>query len=180
MSRLLILLTSIYIGLTGAAAAAEKNTPPLKATFNFKNIGSEKDIEIEIHDRSEYSIFMNFLLREPSHFSRLLDRYSTEDATHIGNILGAPRKNDSGQWIETGAPIKLIIKIYEQNNRREILSTTTEQPKTTPTYMGRTAELLRLHLEPGLYIIKIKYLNGSQELSSLKCNLIVSRSHHNK
>ncbi|MCA3033074.1 MAG: DUF5625 family protein [bacterium] len=163
----------------GAAESAPQ-VPPIEIPFNTKKIGEKYTFEVNVVEQLTYAVDVRFYITLPNKWSHLFDKESPEENKQLFKILGGARKNESGEWVEPGVPIKFRVQILQGKTQEIILDKLVDHPGTAAAYMGRYATLAAKNLPAGVYTVRIEYLEGAAELASLHAKIWFARAHHGK
>ncbi|UMR32270.1 DUF5625 family protein [Massilia sp. MB5] len=125
--------------------------------------------EIEIIKKDQYLLGIKFL-----------EKNTPGDAARLAQLLGASELDSSGKWIEQGVPATIHVHIRKKNKNEEILNELVEHPKTRATYGGRAADISLINLEPGVYLVSLKYMHLAPALNAIPENIFFSKAHHGK
>jgi hypothetical protein len=108
-------------------------------------------------------------------------KVSPEESRKLHDILGGARRIAPAQWVEPGVPIKLRVQIIQKLDGKLMLDELVDHPKTNAAYMGRYTNLVEKYLlSPGVYTVRIEYLEGAPELAPLYGKISFSRAYTGK
>lgn len=177
--HLALLVSALFCLSTTSKCMA--NTPPVEQAFDLRNVGSKTSIEVRVVEKNEYQLSLRLFIKKPNRFSHIFDKsIPTEERLTAEKKMGAPTLVSPGKWEESGAPITIKILVTKKPGDNQIANNTVINPKTSSIYMGRTADLIRLKLDPGHYTITTEYINGAPGIFEFPAELAFTKAHHGK
>jgi len=178
------------LGFVHDANAEDIKQPPVIVDFYPNKVGNVYTFDLSLETSRTVAITVNFYITLPLYLSKpgrsyflwhFFDKESPEEARRLSDLLGSARKIMSGQWVESGVPAKFRVKIFQKTNEKLILDKIVDHPKTLSVYMGRYANLVdKYTLLPGVYTVRIEYLEGAPELAPLYGKILFSRAYTGK
>ena len=174
-------LVLIFIGLVSGVSAGDVSKPPVELSFDPKKIGETYSFDVNVVEQLNYLVGIRFYLNLPNKWSHFFDKDpDPQEAKRFYEILGAPKKIASGEWVEAGVPAKFRVQIIQKESGKIVSDELISNPKTRAHAYGRTADLVTQGLQEGLYSIFVEYLDGAPELAPLHAKILFSRAHHGK
>ena len=179
--RFLFLAALAFAATTTWAEGVSPKRPPTFIPFDLARIPATYEMKVEVVDPTNYTVDVEFYITLPHEYSHFLDRRHTpEEARKISGLLGGGVDPVTGKWIMTGVPAKFRVTVSNYHQDKPILSELVDHPDTLATYMGRYAELVKLKLLPGIYIVKLEYAEGATALATLHAEILFAKAHHGK
>ncbi|MBB3122326.1 DUF5625 family protein [Pseudoduganella violacea] len=169
-SAIRLLFAALVLLALGACTGSRAiPRPPLELPSATAQSGQEVLFEIEIIEKDQYLLGIKFL-----------EQNTPGDAARLAQLLGASALDSSGKWIEQGVPASFQVRIRKKNKNEEILNELVDRPKTRAAYGGRVADISRINLEPGVYLVSLQYLRLAPALSAIPGKIFFSKAHHGK
>ncbi len=143
---------------------------PASVPFNTGKTGEVANIYIKINKEQHYSLSIKFYYNENT----------VEESRRVANILGAYPIKESGKWVQRGMLATFRVCVSKEPGNEIILYKDIKNPVTNAGSACRIADLAEIKLEKGKYIIKVDYVSGSKEYSSLPAAITFSKAYHGK
>jgi hypothetical protein len=166
----LLLLILCVFGFTGCDAYSGILKPPLSVLFPVETAGSRISSTFDIVKTDCYSIELQYFC----------DRNLRDD---VWKKVGGSVKDESGKWVEPGAPIIIQIRLVQENGATDSVKVDKEfvAPKLSSwSDCVLDAELTYLQLAPGRYIIIAESLKNAPELKEIRTELHIVKAYLGK
>jgi hypothetical protein len=173
-------MTMALLGSSSGAAESEPLEPPFTLPFDTKKTGEAYTFHVKVIDPLVYAVGLRFYITRPSKYSHFFDRESVEEEKRLHAILGGAVSADSGNWTEPGVPAKFLVQIHALADKKLFLSEVVDHPKIAAMYMGKHTNLVQTKLSPGVYAVRVEYLQGDPKLWPLQADISFARAHHGK
>ena len=180
-ARFLLVVALVATIATACAENVVPKRPPISVPMDLGRVPATYEITVEVVDPTTYTVDVRFYIALPNEYSHFLDSQPTpEEARKISRVLGGGVDPVTEKWIMTGVPAKFRVTISNYHGGKSILNEVVDHPDTLATYMGRYAELVKLKLLPGIYIVKLEYAEGATALATLHAEILFAKAHHGK
>jgi hypothetical protein len=167
------LLLAFVPCLTVCSDNTQLPKPPLSLSFDVKKAGSKVETELIIIERQTYAFNLEYPFRENDQVDR----------ARVWNLAGGSRQDESGRWIELGAPLKIELKISRKNEGLEqsVYEGSISNPHLS-SWGGNSlnAKLVHVLMEPGTYVVSAENLSDAPEFSGTKVRLSIVRAYLGK
>lgn len=179
--KIFFLMIFTALGLTTCASNSKIQKSPFKEPIDLSSVGKITEWDVEIKDKTNYSLILNIYFRRPNKYSHFLDQRETqEENKNLRKIIGAFERTGPGQWIEPGIPAAFHVLVLKKSNKEELLDSVVNNQAPSPSYMGYWFELFHVRLEPGLYTIRVKYIAGDPKLAAYPADYVFGKTFFGK
>lgn len=157
-------------GTAGCAVKEKGEKPPLFVPFAVERAGNRISFDMIITEAHIYSIQLRYL-------------YEKGDRDRVWKLVGGSIKDESGKWIELGAPVTLHINVTQTENDAALtkLDEQVIAPRLSSSGDGvLNAKIDDIQLAPGRYTITAESLKDAPELASFTTQLSIVRAYLGK
>jgi Domain of unknown function (DUF5625) len=97
-----------------------------------------------------------------------------EESQKLYKLLGLSY-DAQNQPIYGGVPLTMQITVTRVRDQAVMLKQTTKNPKSFPGAGGRYARIGEIKLEPGVYKVDLRYLEGAPQLAKIPTTVFIAR-----
>jgi len=178
-----IVVSLFFLGCSAVTYGENIKKIPVVIPFYPGKLGEIYTFDVKITKQLEYSVGVRFYLIEPNKWSYLFDKdirdVDPQVRRQFYDLMGGARFVNR-QSIEPGLPAKFRVQIIQKKDGSMMLDETINHARTSASYLGRTADLVKKTLPPEIYTVRVEYLEGVPELASLIAQFLFVIAHHGK
>lgn len=160
----------VYIWIPVSPTLPDKDgfrPTPVIVPFQPAEVGKTYEMKVTVESESIYALNLDFYVTAPSKYNMLLDNESAEEASYLNDLMGSKSGTENMIGKELGVPASFRVELMTAPDNSKLLDFIATRPKTSSTYMGRSAQLFSRPFPPGKYLIRVHYLEGDARLHRL-------------
>lgn len=166
----LLLFVLSAFGFTGCDAYSGIRKPPLSVLFPVETAGSRISFMFDISKTDFYAVKLRYFC----------DKNLRDD---VWKKVGGEVIDESGKWVEPGAPIIIRIRLVQENSATD--SVKIDKEFATPKLFSLgdcefDARLTYLQLTPGRYTLTAESLKEAPELKEIRTELQIVKAYLGK
>lgn len=168
-----IFMLAFFPWLTACANDAQSPKPPLILPFEVQKAGNKVELELRIVERQTYTFELQYFYK----------KNDQADRAKAWQLAGGSIKDKTGKWIETGAPLRLKLKIIRslEGNEQFQFEENISNPRLSSWGSDSlNANLANVLLGPGIYKVSVENLSDAPKFQGMKIGLRIARAYLGK
>lgn len=165
----------LFLAGTTSLAGCESPTgdgphqPPYRMKFDLADVGAGYEFQVGVKKPGMYAVSVTFYTRHLNEYSHFLDKDTTPaESAHLFKMMGSRFDPLTRKWTDIGMPATFRVQLIRDSDNHQLFDRVLTRQPTNGTFKGRTAQLVQHELPPGIYVVRISYLEGICALFPLK------------
>lgn len=155
------------------SCAAWSGNSSLTVPFQIGTMGASTTAKFLVRERQTYAFTLRYEYKENDQVDR----------ARVWKLAGGSIRQSPGTWVEPGAPLKIRVNVFQQENggERLVADKTVERPRLSSWGAGNLdAELIAVTLAPGEYVVTAVSSDEAASFLGVRTSLFIGRAYRGK